>query len=64
MDQLNLFEEPKDNRESVQIMNGQYIYIPDFYSGSKADAYLDTLMDNIKWKQESMNMYGIYLFET
>ncbi len=58
MDQLNLFEEPKDHSKPVQIENGEYIYIPDFYSGNKADAYLNALMDEIEWKQESMNMYG------
>ena len=58
MDQLNLFEEPKDPRKPIQIENGEYIYIPDFYSGNKADEFLNTLMDEIEWKQESMNMYG------
>lgn len=58
MDQLNLFEEPKDHSKPVQIKNGEYIYIPDFYSGNKADTYLNALMDGIEWKQESMNMYG------
>jgi alkylated DNA repair dioxygenase AlkB len=58
MDQLNLFEEPKNSSEPVQIENGKYIYIPDFYSRNKADELLNALMYGIKWKQESMNMYG------
>lgn len=49
MDQLNLFEEPKDHSKPVQIENGEYIYIPDFYSGNKADAYLNALLSLCLW---------------
>lgn len=58
MDQLNLFEKPKDYTQPVQIQNGAYIYIPNFYTNSKANEYLNELINNIEWKQESMKMYG------
>lgn len=58
MDQLNLFEEPKDYTTPVQIENGEYIYIPDFYSREKANNFLKAFIEVIEWNQESMNMYG------
>lgn len=58
MDQLDLFEKPKNPRESIQIKNGEYIYIPNFYDKAKADQYLKAFSENIQWKQESMNLYG------
>lgn len=58
MDQLNLFEEPKDHTKQVEILNGAYIYVPNFYTITKADIYLRTFIEGIVWKQESMNMYG------
>ena len=58
MDQLDLFEKPKNPRESIQIKNGEYIYIPNFYGKAKADEYLRAFSENIEWKQESMNLYG------
>ena len=58
MDQLDLFEEPKDYTKPVQILNGEYIYIPNFYSISKSDNYLTALIEEVEWKQESMNIYG------
>lgn len=58
MDQLNLFEEPQDYTTPVQIENGEYIYIPDFYNREKANKFLKTFIEGIEWNQESMNMYG------
>ena len=58
MDQLDLFEKPKNPREPIQIKNGEYIYIPNFYEKAKADQYLKAFSENIQWKQESMNLYG------
>lgn len=58
MDQLNLFEEPQDYTTPVQIENGEYIYIPDFYSREKANNFLKAFIEGIEWNQESMNMYG------
>jgi alkylated DNA repair dioxygenase AlkB len=58
MDQLNLFDEPQEQGKPVQIQNGEYVYIPDFYHRKKADEFLQAFIDKIKWNQESMNMYG------
>jgi|TARA_B110000211_G_scaffold48848_1_gene53085 alkylated DNA repair dioxygenase AlkB len=58
MKQLDLFNSEKKSVELVEIQDGEYIYIPDFYSGNKANVYLKALMEKIEWKQESMNMYG------
>ena len=58
MDQFNLFEEPRDTRETVKIQNGEYINIPDFYNKNQSDEFLQSFKEKIYWKQESMNMYG------
>ena len=58
MGQLNLFEEPQEENKIVQILNGEYLYIPNFFDVPKANEYLKTFKENIIWKQESMNMYG------
>jgi len=58
MDQFNLFEEPRDTRETVKVQNGEYIYIPDFYNKNLSDQFLQSFKEKIHWKQESMNMYG------
>jgi alkylated DNA repair dioxygenase AlkB len=58
MEQLDLFQEPKDYKQAIKIRNGEYIYIPDFFDFEKGKAYLDAFKENITWKQESMNMYG------
>lgn len=58
MGQLNLFEEPQEENKIVQILNGEYLYIPNFFDVPKANEYLKTFKETIHWKQESMNMYG------
>lgn len=59
MSQLDLFsEETPNDGEVIHINNGEYIYIPDFYDKETADKFLERLINDIKWKQESMNMYG------
>lgn len=58
MEQLDMFAEVPDYNQPVKINNGKYLYIPNFYDKIEADVYLDTFIEGIKWKQESMNMYG------
>jgi alkylated DNA repair dioxygenase AlkB len=58
MDQLNMFLSETNDTELIKINNGEYIYIPNFYKKEIADKYLDRLISDIKWKQESMKMYG------
>lgn len=59
MEQLNLFgEEPQNEKQEVQIENGEYIYIPNFFDRNKANEFLKAFKETILWKQESMNMYG------
>lgn len=58
MSQFNLFDELPSSREEVKIQNGEYIYIPRLFERKEADNYLELLMNNIEWRQESMNMYG------
>lgn len=58
MEQINLFDEPQEFGKPIQILNGEYIYIPDFYNREKANQFLEAFVNNIKWNQESMNMYG------
>lgn len=58
MDQLDIFSSEPAHGEPVKINNGEYIYIPNFYDKTTADTYLKRLISDIKWKQESMKMYG------
>ena len=58
MGQIDIFSTEPEHSKTVKINNGEYIYIPDFYEQATADKYLKRLISDIKWKQESMNMYG------
>jgi alkylated DNA repair dioxygenase AlkB len=58
MEQLDMFAPKPDYNKTIKIDNGEYIYIPNFYDKKIADTYLKRLLSDIKWKQESMNMYG------
>lgn len=58
MEQLDLFSDLSPPEENFKITNGEYIFIPNFYDKITADKFLDHLISDIKWKQESMNMYG------
>ena len=53
-----MFAPKPDYNKTIKIDNGEYIYIPNFYDKKIADTYLKRLLSDIKWKQESMNMYG------
>ncbi|AVR44776.1 alpha-ketoglutarate-dependent dioxygenase AlkB [Christiangramia fulva] len=59
MDQLDLFGAPEEETKThFEIQNGEYIHIPGFFNKAKADKFFQSLLQNIEWKQESMNMYG------
>ena len=58
MDQLDMFTTPKDPLKPVQIQNGSYIHVKQFFNSIEADTYLKACKDGIEWKQESMKMYG------
>lgn len=58
MDQLDLFAEPKNPNEPIQIHNGAYIYIEKFFTKIEADFFVNDFINNIVWEQQSMNMYG------
>lgn len=58
MDQLNLFEAPQDFSGVTDIPNGKYIHLPNYYQTEKANFYLEALLEEIQWKQESVFMYG------
>lgn len=49
-----------DNPKSglTKIKNGEYLFYPDFFSKAESDLHLQSLIKDIDWKQESMNMYG------
>lgn len=58
MNTIDMFSEQPGYNEVVHINNGEYIYIPNFYPKITADKYLKKLITDIKWKQESIKMYG------
>jgi alkylated DNA repair dioxygenase AlkB len=65
MGQLDIFGNNSKDKLSTEnsailttINNGQYIYLPNYFSKSVSDSFLKLLKENVFWKQESMNMYG------
>ncbi len=61
MAQLDIFQSQNPHQAKptfVTIENGEYIYLPKFFSKSESDFFLKNLRESILWKQESMNMYG------
>jgi len=58
MEQLEMFGYQKNESEIVKIQNGEYIYVPTFFDQAISHFYLIALRQQIKWKQEKMNMYG------
>lgn len=40
------------------IRNGEFIYLPNFFTKQESDFLFNLLKINVLWKQESMNMYG------
>ncbi len=57
MSQLNLFNQ--GNPKTHYTLNGgEYIHIDNFFGIAESKQYLEVLTDTIKWKQESMQMYG------
>ncbi|WP_339659739.1 alpha-ketoglutarate-dependent dioxygenase AlkB family protein [Croceibacter atlanticus] len=59
MSTIDMFPEASSNDgKPTKIKNGEYIYVPNFYNQVIADKYFKRLIEDIKWKQESMKMYG------
>lgn len=58
MAQLDMFAPVPDNNKTIKIKNGEYIYIPNFIDKKLADSYFEIFKEEIKWEQQSMNMYG------
>lgn len=63
MAQLDMFKSneneaafPKIGLNKIQ--NGEFIYWPNFFNKEEGTIFFNSLMKNILWKQESMNMYG------
>lgn len=57
MVQLDIFQDTRST-EIINIRDGQYIYISNFFDKVKSDFYFQYLKKNIEWKQEEMNLYG------
>lgn len=55
---MDMFSKPPEHGKPIKIRNGEYIYFPNFYNEATADKYFKRLIEDIKWKQESMKMYG------
>jgi alkylated DNA repair dioxygenase AlkB len=63
MAQLDMFGDNENDNTFPKIglnkiTNGEFIYLPEFFSKSESDFYLKELSEKVLWKQESMNMYG------
>jgi alkylated DNA repair dioxygenase AlkB len=61
MNQLDIFGQPSNADQPIQIDRGSYIYIPNFFNHLKANSFLNTFINDIEWNQEGMMMYGKYV---
>jgi alkylated DNA repair dioxygenase AlkB len=53
-DKVNTFPKVGLNK----ITNGEFIYLPNFFTKTESDFLFKSLSEKVLWKQESMNMYG------
>ena len=58
MAQLDIFSDSNNEFEIIQIQDGEYIYVPNFFSKDESDLYFKMLLNEINWKQQVINMYG------
>jgi len=58
MEQLDLFQEKSTTGELIKVENGEYLYLPNFFTKNESDLYLKTLFETIDWRQEEMKIYG------
>lgn len=58
MNQFSLFNEVEKSPIVTPIADGEYIFIEQFFNEEESNRYFDSLLNNILWKQEKMNMYG------
>jgi alkylated DNA repair dioxygenase AlkB len=57
MSQLKLFN-LESIIETIRIQNGEYIYDPFHFNEAESTKYFNTLLNEVNWKQENMQMYG------
>ena len=65
MSQLDFFKSfetsnshQNNSSQAVILENGEYCYLPKFFSRLESENYFHQLRNNVLWKQESMNIYG------
>lgn len=61
VNQLSLFDDIGNMDKmpvATLIQDGEYIFIPNFFSVLESDYYFKKLKENTHWRQESMHMYG------
>lgn len=58
MSQLDFFSQANSSERFINITNGQYCLINGFFERSEAIKLFDSLLSDISWKQEEMNIYG------
>lgn len=47
-----------ENVIRITLPDGEMDFYPQFFSARESDTYLQTLMDTLAWKQESLKLYG------
>ena len=58
MEQFDIFNTNNHQNEYVNILNGKYLYFSSFFEQKESNSFLRSLMKEIIWKQEKMNIYG------
>ncbi|WP_080778063.1 alpha-ketoglutarate-dependent dioxygenase AlkB family protein [Chryseobacterium phocaeense] len=62
--QLSLFDDVFNEGEKpklISISNGEYLFLPNFFSELESNFYFKKLRKDTFWKQESMKMYGKHI---
>jgi alkylated DNA repair dioxygenase AlkB len=57
--QTNLFgEEPETSNSIIQLKDANLVYMPSFFAQQESDSIFSSLLNDITWKQDKINMYG------
>jgi alkylated DNA repair dioxygenase AlkB len=58
MEQFDIFNTNNHQNEYINITNGEYLYFPSYFEKKESNSFLRSLIKEIIWKQEKMNIYG------
>ncbi|GAA0872002.1 alpha-ketoglutarate-dependent dioxygenase AlkB [Gangjinia marincola] len=54
----SLFHHANPEKVNLDLIDAEVVYFPHFFSGSNADSYYNILMNDLKWKQDNIRLFG------